>query len=388
MTRSTLLVATMMFGNISLLSSSARAETVNIPVPKAAVATAFNAAFSSTKVHLHKDANYILMPNGSKKSIPLSNPIYTYKFSGIARHIDYSLQDFNTQSIQATVNGDRINADMYFENQGEEIQAKCFRKLAGKWGECSLDIERDIHLDNTNLSISLIPVAYNGSISYANPEVTFKTDVRIANKLCKSVLPPIKQICEGIEGAIANKMTPQVESQMKNALNESKMKQSVADAVRNAPGISNLIDPKWQITKVTSQGSNFIITVERPDQIDGSSVQNLSLKPVQKEIVSACPTTVKLDATIDMKHTVTGTGFLSYENGEKSNTFNWSAKKGQTVTSTVSRKFDSKPNSTNNGWAVMTVKWKGSDGKTYEAVSNKATFSVKCTPAAPGGLKF
>jgi hypothetical protein len=393
-TRKSLMVAAsaaIMFGHIPLLASVAQAETVNITVPKAAVATAFNGALSSTKIHLHnlgpkngttwhKDASYILLPTGSKVPLPIAE--YKYEINNI-RHLKYYVNDLNTSSIQATVNGNRINVNANFESQGEEIKAKCVRKLAGNWGECSLDMERDIHLDNSILSISLNPVAYNGSISYDSPSTTFKTDLKIASKLCQA----FKGICGWIEGKIKTQLTPTIESQVTKSFNDPKMKQAVADAVRNSPGINSLLKD-WKVTKITSQGSNYIVTVDRPDQIDGSSVQKLSLTPTQKVVTSACPTTVKLDATIEMKHTVAGTGFLTYENGQKSNTFNWSAKKGQTVTSTVSRQFDGKPGSKNEGWGVMQVQWKGTDGKTYQEVSNKATFSVNCTLAAPGGIKL
>lgn len=370
----------MALSSMPTMSSVAHAETVNIPVPKAALVTAFNSAFSSTKVRLHKAESYILLPNGQKRSIDTEDPVYVFDFPGIERRLEYSLNDMNSQSIQATINGARINVDLYFENQGEEVKAKCFRKLFGRWGECSLDMERDVHLDNAILSLALSPAPYKGSIAFDDLSVTFKTDVKIANKTCNTVLPPVKQICEAIEDKIKSKMTPKVEQRVTTSFNDEK--QTIADKVRNAPGIRSLIDPSWKVTKISSQGSNFIITVERPDQIDGSSVQQLSLKPVQAQTTSACPAKVKLDATIQMKHTVAGTGFLTYENGQKSNMFNWNAKKGETVTSTVTRTFNGQPGMTHNGTAVMEIQWKGSDGKTYQKASNKANFSVKCTQSA------
>lgn len=379
----------MALSSIPTFPSVIDAETVNISVPKAVLSTAFNAAFNSTKVRLHKDESYIVLPNGQKKSIDaIDNPVYVYDFPGINRNLEYSLNDVNTHSIQATVIENRIHADLHFENQGEEVKAKCVRKLFGKWGECSLDMERDVHLDNTILSLSLVPAAYDGSIAFTSPTVKFKTDVRISNKTCNTVLPPVKQICEAIEGKIKGKMTPRVEKAVMNSFDTNGVKQKIADAVRNAPGIRSLIDPKWKVTKVTSQANNFIVTVERPDQIDGSSVRNLSLKPTQSQTTSSCPAKVKLDATIQMKHTIAGTGFLTYENGQKSNTFDWKAKKGETVTSTVTRTFEGKPGTTSNGSAVMEIQWKGSDGKTYKTTSNKATFSVKCTQSASGNIKL
>jgi hypothetical protein len=39
----------------------------------------------------------------------------------------------------------------------------------------------------------------------------------------------------------------------------------VAEAVKKAPSISNHIDPKGKITKIVSQGNNFVVTVDLPN---------------------------------------------------------------------------------------------------------------------------
>lgn len=272
MTRKTIIAATsaaVMLGSIPMLSSPAEAKTVNVPVPKAAVATAFNAALGSTQIRIHnygskkgtswhQDASYILLPTGSKKPFPI--PEYKFEINKI-RQLKYYLSDFSTKSIQATVNGSRINLNAYFESQGEEVKAKCVRRLFGKWGECSLKMERDIHLNNSIVTLALTPVAYNGSIAYANADVNFKTDVKIANKLCQA----FKGICGWIEGKIKKELTKTIENKAAAELNSSAMKKYVAAKVKNAASIRNHIDPKWKVTKVASQGNNFIVTVERPN---------------------------------------------------------------------------------------------------------------------------
>ncbi len=182
-------------GSFPLVNSPAHAKTVRVPIPKSVVSTAFNAALSSTKIHLdnygskrgttwHKDTSYILFPNGVKKSIPI--PEYTFKVTKF-RQLKYYIDDMNTSSIKSTINGSRIKTNLYFESQGEEVKAKCIRRRLKKWKECSLKMERDIHLNNSILSMSLKPVAYKGSISYANPVVDFKTDLRISSKLCQTL---------------------------------------------------------------------------------------------------------------------------------------------------------------------------------------------------------
>jgi hypothetical protein len=269
----TLLAAPVAIGltlsSVPLIGSAAPAKTVDIAVPKAAVAAAFNVALSSTKIHLdnfgpkdgtswHKDSSYVQLPNGAKE--PFAIPEYTFDIIKF-RKLRYYVDDVNTSSIQANINGSSIEATAQFESQGEEIKAKCIRRLFGKWGECSLDMERDIHLNNSVLSMSLTPVAYKGSISYANPKVDFKTDLSIPNKLCKA----FSGICSKIEGKIKGELTKTIEDRLTNGLSDQKVRDKVAEAVKKAPSITNYIEPKAKITKITSQGNNFVVTVELPN---------------------------------------------------------------------------------------------------------------------------
>lgn len=259
----------LMLSSVASIGSAAPAKTVNIPVPKAAVAAAFNVALSSTKIHLdnfgpkdgtswHKDSSYVQLPNGAEKAFPISE--FTFDITKY-RKLRYYVDDVNTSSIQATINGSSIEATAQFESQGEEIKAKCIRRRLGKWNECSLDMERDIHLNNSVLSMSLTPVAYNGSISYANPKVDFKTDLHIPNKLCQA----FSGICSKIEGRIKGELTKTIEDRLTNGLNDQKVRDKVAEAVKKAPSISKYIGPKAKITKITSQGNNFVVTVELPN---------------------------------------------------------------------------------------------------------------------------
>jgi hypothetical protein len=251
-------------------SAAAHAEIVDIPVPKATVAAAFNVALGLMKVSLdnfgpkdgtswHKDASFVLMPGGAKKPFPI--PEYTYNVTKW-RKLKYYVDEMATSDVQATTNGSRIDIDMHFESQGEEIQAKCIRRRLGKWKECTLDIERDIHLNNTIVAISLNPVAHNGSIAFSDPQVDFKTDVKIANKLCQT----FQGICGQIEGKIKNELTKQIENKVTTYLDDRGVKDAVATAVKQAAGFRNIIPPEWQVTKVTSKNNDFIVTVQRPDR--------------------------------------------------------------------------------------------------------------------------
>ncbi len=254
-------------GSFPLVNSPAHAKTVNIPIPKALVSTAFNAALSSTKVRLdnygkkrgttwHKDSSYILFPNGAKTSFPI--PEYKYKVTKF-RQLKYYIDDMNTSSIKSTINGSRIKTTLNFESQGEEIKAKCIRRRFGKWKECSLKMERDIHLNNSRLSMSLTPVAYNGSISYKNPVVNFKTDLRISSKLCQT----FKGICKKIEGRIKNELTNSIEQKFTNGLNSSQVRAKVAKSVKNSLSSRLGKYKNWKIVSIKSKGNKFIVKLSK-----------------------------------------------------------------------------------------------------------------------------
>lgn len=373
-----------------LPGNGAQAETADIKVPKTVVSTAFNAALASMKIKLDNygakhgtswldQQSYIVMPGGGTKKFSLPESEYDI---GAYRKLKHYIDDLTTSSLSAVVVGDRIVLSVQFESQGEEIKGKCVRRLFGKWDECSLDMERDIHLDNSRIEMSVVPVAYKGSVSIGQPQVSFKTDIKIASKLCQA----FSGICGKIESKIKGEVTKGIESAALDQLKSAGVRDAVANGVRNAMPFKSLIDPKWTVKSVKSQGSDFVVTVERPDTIGADSVSALSLKPVVANQTTACPANVKLAATIKMKHAVSGTGRLTYEDGSTSNVFNWQAKKGQTVTSIVSRTVKGQPGKTTKGTAIMKLSWKGTDGKTYDRSSNVAQFSVTCSKAAGGGI--
>lgn len=238
---------------------------MKITIPKAVVVTAFNSVLASTKVLLHslgkkkgtswhKNISHIRLPTGAKW--PIDVPEYAHNI-GKLRKLKYYLNQLESATIQATAVGNRIQVDVRFESQGEEVKAKCIRRLFGKWGECSLKMERDIHLNNTLLSVSFVPVAYNGSISYASPKVTFKTDIKIANRLCKA----FKGICGAIEKTIKKRLSSKIVSAARAAFNDPKLKKQVANKVKNTPGLRSYLDGR-KVLKVESKGNNFVVTVE------------------------------------------------------------------------------------------------------------------------------
>jgi hypothetical protein len=262
LTTATCLVAVL--GSIAWLPRAAEAEPVKLKIPKYVVATAFNAVFASTKVHVDsfgpkkgtswlEENSYVLLPNGKKVAFELGE--YKYKINKF-RYLKHYVNDMTTHEIQASVAGDRIEVDAYFESQGEELKGKCIRRLAGKWGECTLEMERDVELDDTILSMSFVPVAYEGSISYADPEITFKTDVHINSKLCQA----FSGICGSIEGKIRKELTESIEDTAKKALKRAEVRAHVGKALRKVPILRDLIQ-NWKVLAVESKGQAFVVTV-------------------------------------------------------------------------------------------------------------------------------
>ncbi len=103
--------------------------------------------------------------------------------------------------------------------------------------------------------MSLQPVAYKGSISYANPAVDFKTDLRISSKLCQS----FKGICKNVEGRIRNELTNNIENKLANGLNNSAVRAKVASSVKQSLK-GNLGKYKnWKIVSIKSNGNKYIL---------------------------------------------------------------------------------------------------------------------------------
>ena len=369
---------------------TAHAETVDIPVNKAVLVTAFNGALSGFRVKVHNlgsrkgdswlsDKSYVLLPTGQRRSFKV--PEQSFRFPKTNRHLKHYVKDFNSSSFKAHVDGSQLIFVAEFESEGEEVKGKCVRRggpaWKRKWVECSFGIERDVHLNNSRVEIVVKPVAYNGSISYSVQKTKFKTDVSISNRLCKAA----KGICGRIESWLDAKLTKAIVASMKASLSDRTVRSKVASVLRRSiPGI----DPSWRVTRVTSSGNRFLVRVERPDQIDGRSVRSLALsKPSTRP--QRCPAALRMSATINTKYAMKGTAYLQYENGKKSKAMKWQTNKPGKVTSKLVRNFKGKAGKNYpNLRTKLVATWKGIDGKTYKKSSNTVRHGLKCTKPKPG----
>lgn len=252
---------------ILLAWSSARGETADIAIPKPAVAAAFQIALGSVQVHVdnhgprrgtswHEDHSFILLPYGTKRRFHVDELEVAITRG---RRLKIYIQDLDTDAIRIAASGDRIVARLSFESQGEEVEVHCVRRLSGGWEECMLGIERDIHLDDTTIEISFVPVAHRGSISLSKPRVRFETELRIDNRRCRTS----QGICGRIESQIRSVVARQIERALREALSSPRMRNAVADGVRDAAAFQAYVVPAWRVTRVTSRGGQLIVTVER-----------------------------------------------------------------------------------------------------------------------------
>ncbi|MEL6164102.1 MAG: hypothetical protein AAFR37_10185 [Cyanobacteria bacterium J06628_3] len=254
-------------GSFPVVNSPAYANSAEVSVPKGVVRKAFNSALSSTRVRLdnygkkggttgHKNSSYILYPNGNKKSVSI--PDYRFNVNS-RRQLRYYVDAMNTSSVRTNANGKGFKTILNFESQGEEIKTKCIRKRFRKWKPCLLKMEKDAHLNNSKLSMSFIPVAYKGSISYKNPVVNFQTNIITNKNLCTK----IKGFCKHIRGRVKNEFTRKVETSFKSGLNNPQVKAKVAKSVKNS--LRNHLGKRnnWRIVSIRSQGNNFILKLSK-----------------------------------------------------------------------------------------------------------------------------
>jgi hypothetical protein len=360
----------------------AHAETVTVAVPKASVSAALNAALASTHVHIdtysgkrtgsswHKDDSHVVLPDSSRRPFHVPE-IRHYVLP--TRLWALNVHDMNSGPISSHIDGDRINVVVPFESQGPEVVGECLNRnvVAKTWWEC-VQMNRDLDLDNSRLTISLVPAAHKGSISFADPRVAFVTDIRVRGSWCAG------PVCDVVKRQIRRSLVPSVEGSVKQGLLAPLVRDAVAKRLRTE--LSPYVGKDAQITKVEGSGAFYRITVQRPDRVDATSVQSLTLAAPSPSVSKGCPTTLTYSATLRTRHAVKGTGWLTHEDGTRSATFAWSASKAQDLTSTISRAVTGAPGSVRDTSTRMTVTWKGSDGKAHSTTSNAVPVKVKCSP--------
>ncbi len=364
------------------VSGMAAAETVTIPVPKSLITDTVNVALSGVKIKVDNygskkgtswlsQQSYVQFPTGQKQSFDIPES----KFNIVGkRHLKHYVNELNSSAIKVSAPGDKLTLTLNFESEGEEVKGKCVRKkLTGGYKECSLKMERDIHVNKSKVEISVKPVVYKDSLSFASPDAKFTANVSIPNKLCKLA----KGICGKIENKIYGELKSKLESNIEQQLGKQKLKNMIANKVRSA--LSPFIKSDWKIKNVSASGSKFLIKVERPDTINHATVSISAFKVKQANATMSCPGKVPFSATINTKTKVSGKTWMELENGSKTKKLNWNMNAKGSASSTLNRSWQAKGYNKKHGWARLVVQYKGSNGKNITKKSGKVNFARTCS---------
>ncbi len=385
----------------------ATSETKTIVIPKAAMAAAFNAALQGTQVRLDNygskhpkkkksknkyevswlsQESYVRLPGGQTYYFDI--PERSTKVGSLARYLRHYVSDMNSQSIQVGAHGSGLDFTLHFESQGREIKGKCIKRIGENWSPCKNKLDRDMQLDNAWVKVHLVPVAYKGGISFkpvSSQHVDFKGDLKILSKWCSIA----NDLCKSIGNAIYKKLRGTIRQQLAQRLSSNALRTAVAEQVKSK---LNKIAPNWKVTKVKSQGNNFLVTVTYPVPINGNTVSIKSFKVKKAKQAMQCPGKVEFSATIHAKHRhgLSGKAWLEYLAPVKGagKKLNWSmnGKGSGSATSTITQTWQNKNSGYVTGKTRLVVQWKGTDGKTYVRKSKPVVFQRRCLPTASGTL--
>jgi hypothetical protein len=380
-------------------STPARAETATIPVPQIAVIAALNTVFAGMSVHLdaygskHSSGRYLSWLD--EQSYVRLAGVGQYGFSlgeidkktAPTRRLRAYVDNLDMLAAAASMSGGNVRLTAMFESAGYEVKIKClrYRVLKRDWkDECVIPsiAGKGLDIDNAAFTATLKPVAHKGSLSFAPVSTSFSAGIQ-AHGLCNV----LDGLCDRITNYKAQ-IRGTVEKTTFNMLNRGDLRDMVGQRVRRGLESAGLLKPDWNITSVVANGSNFDITVERPDQIDGSSVKIVGFAPKSASLSYTCPLNVGFDASIQSKYSLSGRAWLENENGTTTPKLEWTIGKGQTATSTIARAFNGTKGQTYaNRWARLVVEWKDQKGTLYTAKSANGYFTVHCSTSS-GSFSF
>jgi len=373
-----------------LNASHLMAETKDIPVPKAMLATTINAALSATQINIdtygskngtswYHDNSYVLTPDGQKQKMSLPEITYLLKSTvtgNTMRTWKAYVNDFATTSLSVVPDNDQFKLNAVFESAGEEIKTKCINRQNK---ECTLNVERDGEINNAVLSVKLKPVVLDNSIGYAtNPAVSFSADIKMNNKLCN------------IGGDICNRIT-KYKSNIKTAVEKNLQtglngyRKAVAAAVKTQ--LAKVLPKNWTLKAIKSSGGNFILTVEYPDPVDSNTMTIKSFSVMNKNLTVQCPAKVSFKAEVHSKYKLAGQAWLENENGSTTKKLDFAIGKNAAAESVIERAWEKSDFVKHSGWSKLVITYKDQDGKTITKKSLKANFFRTCSKG-PTGMKM
>jgi len=390
-------------GMILLTGNVAKAETVDISVPKSLVTTGINAYLQGMEINLdtwdkwngkdwYKNNSYILMPNGSKKPLNIGKSPTVQ--TALRRYNGY-VNDLRSQTISVKQDGKKIKFNVFFENAGNELQVGCKKLKKDKPCVAHL-LKHSGQVNNAQVSAWLEPVLSNGKISFKQPQVKFDFDLKpdswILNK-AKNIADRFvdtdgyvkKGLTTGFTNALKNQQT--IEGLTKD-LNKEIINRA-ADKLKGTLGnnAATFVKNNLKITSLKDGGKNYIITINYPDPVTSKSLQIKSFNVVKPNDTIVCPGNIKFKATIKTDYKMSGQTWLENENGSKTKKLNWSNGKNKTTTSTIQRSWNKNGFQSHNGWSRIVITYKDVFGKTRTKKSATANFKRTCSKSASDDFK-
>ena len=391
-------------GMILLTGNAAKAETIDIPVPKSVVTTGINAYLQGMEVNLdtwdkwngkdwYKNNSYILMPNGKKE--PINIPKSATLQTTLRRYNGY-VNDMRSQTISVKQDGKKFKLNVFFESAGDELKIGCINRRKDKPCVAHL-LKHTGQVNNAQVTAWLEPVLSRGKISFKQPQVKFDFDLKpdswIANK-AKNIVDWFIDTDGYIKKGLTTEFTKALKEKQtiegfSKDLNEEIINRA-ADKLKGTLGnnAASFIKQNLKITNLKDAGNKYIITVNYPDPVTKKSLQIKSFNAVKPNGSMVCPGNIKFKATIKTDYKMSGQVWLENNDGSKTKKLNWSNGKNQTTTSNISRSWDKKDFKSHQGWSRMAISFKDAFGVTRTKKSAIANFQRTCSKSATDDLKL
>ncbi|HJU47523.1 MAG TPA: hypothetical protein VJ689_05295 [Gaiellaceae bacterium] len=382
-------IAVLLVAGLAAGTDTAAAKTVEVSLSTSTAADILDDILSKTEIlldnhgekrtsggeasWLEEDASYIRVSGLGERRFTIpeqrAKNLRLYKAYVAGMH---------ATSISAYVSGSAIELAASFESGGLEMPVHCTRwallkKYRWKAG-CLIPLVGDgVQVDNARLTARLVPVLHGASVSYApDPQVGFAADIR-SGGLCGV----FDGFCDWLTG-YKKRLRDNAVAAAQKLLGDEKTRDFVAAGFRDELLRRGLVQPDWTITGFRSEGGGYVLTLVRPNLIDGASVSIGDFDAVTHSLTTTCPVNVGFRATIAATTPVSGTAWLEHDDHTTSAPLPWSAGAGSASSVVVRRFHGAAGHSYPLRYSRLVLTWKDEDGAQYHATSKWSFFTVNC----------
>ncbi len=391
-----------------LLASGPTAAAANkdIKIPKSVAVSAINAYLAGFEVQFdnwgsfkgggggtwHTNNSFVRFPTGKKVSfnVPRSPTLQT-TFKRYNAYVD----DLRTSSISVVAEGDKLKLRAFFESAGNEIRIGCINRRKNK--PCKVHVLKHTgDINNAQVFAWFKPTFSGSTVRIVPTDLKLDFDLKLDSWILDKMKNVVSHFVD-IKGKARNAarsafLTEMAKSGPRNAMSKnvnSMLAAKLAAALKPKLGskTANFIKNQVKISKIFSQGSNYVVRVSYPDIIHGGTVKIVSFKPKSKNLTAGCPFNFGFDAKIKSTAKVSGKAWLQFEKGKVSKALTWKMHKVGVAKSTIVRKIVGNAGKKLKGKARLIISWKGTTGITHAAKTGFAYYVATCSKAS-GGLKL